>query len=266
MRKNKKKPSNRPSTRKVMNPTPLKQRFKGRYIFYLIWFCCEIPKAVTEVHVSSSSSIKKESLHGLLPRRVESSDKKTKEKKVEHSTVCTIMLTEPMEWDSTTTPRKPLLVQAHCHPESRAAAFWKTPLASVIWTVLHLSLAWKEEHRREKGAVPFQAMPIKSLSFFLQNISSRIHWISCRCSKVWAQHFFFSCPPPHYSPVFPNSDSQAEFCSVCWRAPHLAWTAFFLKLFLNRAVLRKASCSLSLLLPHNLLLWLKAKPVFKYQY
>lgn len=63
--KKQKKPSNRLRTRKVINTTPLKQRFKGRYIFYLLSFCCEIPKAVTEVHISSSSSIKKECLQGL---------------------------------------------------------------------------------------------------------------------------------------------------------------------------------------------------------
>lgn len=68
-----------------------------------------------------------------LPRRVESSEKKIEEKKEEHSTVSTVILTEPVEWDGRTIPRTPLAVQAHCHPDSRAADFQKAPLASIIW-------------------------------------------------------------------------------------------------------------------------------------
>lgn len=45
-----------------------------------------------------------------------------KEKKEEHSTVSTIILTEPVERDSRRMPRKALAVQSHCHPEPRAAA------------------------------------------------------------------------------------------------------------------------------------------------
>lgn len=74
--------SNMPSIRKVINPTPLKQRFKGRYIFYLIRFCYEIARAVTEVHISSSSSIKKECLHGLCQEEWKVERKKRKRKNI----------------------------------------------------------------------------------------------------------------------------------------------------------------------------------------
>lgn len=193
--KNQKKPSNKPCTRKVINPTPLKQRFKGRYIFYLTWFCCEIPKAVTEVHISSSSSIKKECLHGLCQEEWKVQRKNKKEEKKNIPVFPQLFLKSQWSGTAEQYPGNLLLCKLTATLSPGLLIFRNLLLHPLFGCVLHLSLPWKKEHRREKEAVLFQAIHIKSLNFFLQNISSRIYWLSCRCSKVWAQHLFF--PAPH---------------------------------------------------------------------
>lgn len=118
----KKKKALTPSTRKMINPTPLNRDLKAGTYSTSSNSAVEYPKLLQRFTLVLPAPSRENVCMGFA-KKGEKFREKIKEKKEEHSTVSRIILTEPVEWDSRTIPRKPLAVQAHCHPEPRAAAF-----------------------------------------------------------------------------------------------------------------------------------------------